>query len=143
MADSGGTSEPTKKKKPVVRPIAELWDEAFEKLKNDEKDLVMKYQKVLNRDQTLTSIIGSTSFLTGMEVPTQIQMQSVLERKIDHVKSTEWKLKFKGHELAVKRFVEPVASIVEWAQDYVGQALAASLYGSLAWLGVCLLLPVE
>jgi hypothetical protein len=141
VAGTGGTSEP--KKKPVVRPIAELWDEAFEKLKIDEKDLIQDYQRVLNRDKSLTSVVASTSFLAGLEAPTQLQMQYVLQRKIDNVKSKEWKLKFKGHELAVKQLVEPVTSIIEWAQDYVGQALEASVYGSLAWSGVCLLLPVS
>jgi N-terminal domain of NWD NACHT-NTPase len=141
VAGTGGASEP--KKKPVVRPIAELWDEAFEKLKNDEKDLVQDYQRVLNRDKSLKSVVASTCFLTGLEVPTQIQMQNLLQSKIDDVKSKEWKLNFKGHELAVKQLVEPVTSIVEWAQDYVGQALEASVYGSLAWSGVCLLLPVS
>jgi hypothetical protein len=141
VSGTGGTSEP--KKKPVVRPIAELWDEAFEKLKNDEKDLIQDYQRVLSRDKSLTSVVVSSSFLTGLEVPTQLQMQDVLQRKIDDVKSKEWKLKFKGHELAVKQLVEPVTSTIEWAQDYVGQALEASVYGSLAWAGVCLLLPVS
>jgi N-terminal domain of NWD NACHT-NTPase len=141
VVGTGGTSE--LKKKPGVRPIAELWDEAFEKLKGDEKDLVMDYQKVLNHEKTLTSIVGSTSFFTGLEVPTQLQMQTLLKSKIENIKSKEWKLKFKGHELAVKQLVEPVTSIVEWAQDYVGQALEASIYGSLAWSGVCLLLPVS
>jgi hypothetical protein len=127
----------------VVRPIAELWDEAFEKLKNDEKDLVQDYQRVLNRDKSLTSVFGSTSLLTGFKAPRKLQMRAVLQRKIDDVKSTEWKLKFKGHELAVKQLVEPVTSIVEWAEDCVGQALEASVYESLAWFGVCLLLPVS
>jgi hypothetical protein len=141
VAGTGGASEP--KKKPLVWPIAELWDEAFEKLKNDEKDLIQDYQRVLSRDKSLTSVVASSSFLTGLEVPTQLQMQDVLQRKIDDVKSKEWKLKFKGHELAVKQLVEPVTSTIEWAQDYVGQALEASVYGSLAWSGVCLLLPVS
>lgn len=41
-----------------------------------------------------------------------------------------------------KDLVEPVMSVVGWAKDYAGGALEASVYGSIAWAGVCLLLPV-
>jgi hypothetical protein len=142
LCGPGGVSGPMKKETPGVQPITDLWKEAFEKLKADEEGLVKDYLKALKRDKTLASIVGPTSFLTGLEVPTQIQMKDALQRKIDEVKSKEWKHTFKGHELVVKKLVEPVASIVEWVQDYVGQALEASVYGSLAWSGVCLLLPV-
>lgn len=126
----------------VVRPIAELWNEAFEVLENDERGLVQDYQRVLNRDK---SVGESTYFLTGLKArsPTHFRIQDVLQRKIEDMKSKEWKLKFKGHELAVKQLMEPVTSITEWVQDYVGEALEASAYESLAWLGLCLLLPVS
>lgn len=40
------------------------------------------------------------------------------------------------------RVVEPVIGVVEWAKDYVGSALEPSPPASIAWAGVCLLLPV-
>ncbi|MCJ1310665.1 hypothetical protein MMC25_004331 [Agyrium rufum] len=44
--------------------------------------------------------------------------------------------------IAVRDLAKPVVGIVDWAQDYVGSALESSPYGSLAWAGICLLLPL-
>jgi hypothetical protein len=78
-----------KEEKPVVRPVAGLWEEAFDTLKGDDKALVEDYEKALKRDKTLSAIVGSTSFLTGAEVPTQIQMKDAIQRKIDDIESKE------------------------------------------------------
>jgi hypothetical protein len=69
--------------------------------------------------------------------------ESSISTEDKEIDEGEWKLKFKDHELAVKDLVEPVVGVVEWAKDYVGTALGPSPYGSLAWAGVCVLLPVS
>jgi len=69
-------------------------------------------------------------------------MKTIITNKTKELESNQWKLKFKDHEFLVKDLVEPVVGIVEWAKDYVGTALTASPPASLAWGGVCLLLPL-
>jgi hypothetical protein len=70
-------------------------------------------------------------------------MKILLDKKIEEVENGTWKLRFKNHELRVKDLVGPVVSIIQWAKDFVGTAPEASLYASIAWAGVCLLLLVR
>ena len=70
-------------------------------------------------------------------------MKILLNRRIEEIAAGEWKLKDKDNELPVKDLVEPVIGVLEWAKDFVGSALESSPSGSLAWAGVCLLLPLS
>lgn len=71
------------------------------------------------------------------------QMENFVKERTDQIASDEWKVSFKGHEFAVKDFVQPVVSIVGWAKEFVTQAVQVSPQASIAWTGVCLLLPVS
>ena len=54
-----------------------------------------------------------------------------------------WTVLLGNDSVAIRDMAEPVVGIIEWAQDYVSNALSSSPYGSIAWAGVCLLLPVS
>jgi hypothetical protein len=70
-------------------------------------------------------------------------MKALLDQKIKEVEDGTWKIKFKDHEFVIKDLVEPVIGVVEWAKEYIGSALEPSPPASIAWAGVCLLLPVR
>jgi hypothetical protein len=70
-------------------------------------------------------------------------MKAILDQKIEEIEDAKWKVQFKDHEFVVKDLVEPVVAVLAWAQDFVGSALEPSPPGSIAWAGVCLLLPVS
>ena len=109
---------------PDIQPTVGVVQEQISRLK----------ETVLSEYWPKSQVMGMIEQLRGT--------QKSLQEKIDDVKSKEWKLKFRGRELVGKQLVVPVASVIEWAEDFVGKALEASVYGSLAWSGVCLLLPV-
>lgn len=74
-----------------------------------------------------------------------LQMNKIVIMRHQQVENDRWKERFTGHELCIKDFVEPVVGVVEWSRDYVGKAIetASSPPASLAWAGVCLILPVR
>ncbi|KAK1763946.1 hypothetical protein QBC33DRAFT_518125 [Phialemonium atrogriseum] len=109
------TAEPRTTAPTTIPPISELWDEAYDELKCRNTELVEEYEAL---------ITGSTDASARDE----------RHRKI-------WKFKFMDHQFMVKDFVAPVISIVAMAKDYVGEAVEPSPAASIAWTGVCLLLP--
>jgi hypothetical protein len=142
QASKGGPTVEESVENSISRPIIELWDEAYDDLAKKDKDLVTDYEAELSK--TLVWLVASSGALfSGLgKIQRRDQMKAVLENKIKEIEKDTWKLKFKNHELAVKDLVEPVVGIIDWAKDFVGDALEPSPYGSIAWAGVCVLLPV-
>ena len=70
-------------------------------------------------------------------------MENLVKIKTEELEDSTWKVGFLGHQFAVKDFVEPVVSVVEWGKEYIGSAIEPSPPASIAWAGVCLLLPVS
>jgi len=124
-----------------VRPIHELWDQAYDDLRAKEENLVKDYEATLSGN--LKTIVGSTTALSGFRIRREDQMKMVLKEKIEEVKKNTWKLKFSGKEVPVKDLIEPVFGIIDWANNYIGNAVSANPYASIAWAGVSLLLPVS
>jgi hypothetical protein len=118
-------------------------------LSREKKGLMLEFEGILSK--TLAGSIAaaarqasSVGFSGLGKVQRRQQMQVLLDQKIKDVEEGAWKLlSFKDRQVLVKDLVKPVISIVEFAKEYVGKALEASPYGSIAWAGVCLLLPVS
>lgn len=70
-------------------------------------------------------------------------MEILLKRKIEEDERRKWTVRLGDDSIAIRDIAEPIVGIIEWAQDYVSSALESSPYGSIAWAGVCLLLPVR
>lgn len=70
-------------------------------------------------------------------------MKILLENKVEELESGQWKIGFQNNQFAVKDLIEPVVGVVSWAKEYIGKAAQDSPYSSVAWAGVCLLLPVS
>jgi hypothetical protein len=130
-------------KKLISRPIVELWDEAYDELSKKDKSLVADYETQLSKS-LVGAVASSAIAFSGLgKIQRCQQMNVLLVQKIQEIDEGKWKLKFKDHELVVKDLVEPVVGVIDWAKDFVGTALEPSPYGSIAWAGVCVLLPVS
>jgi N-terminal domain of NWD NACHT-NTPase len=130
----------------TLRPIAELWDEAFNELRDDSESLVKEFDVILSKTVAggiATGQVPVVAFSGLGKVQRRQQMEILLKQKIKDVEEGSWKLRFKDHQFLVTDLVKPVVAVIEWAKEYVGSALETSPYGSLAWAGVCLLLPVS
>lgn len=117
--------------------IVDLWDSAYEKLREDEPT-VEEYEEKLRvdlgvgRDSKLGTDTGGRRELMGM----------ILQRKMDEVNSKAWKLRFGNTEVLVKDSVQPVLGIISRVNDYVACTLGPTPSASIAWAGISLLLPV-
>jgi hypothetical protein len=120
----------------VLSPILELWNEAYEDLRAKQTVLITQYEQELAKTSTVSISDLSKDERCG-------QMTAVLKQKLEEVEDKRWKRNFMGHDLKVKDLVEPVVGVLDWANDYIATALSSNPYGSLAWAGVGLLLPVS
>jgi hypothetical protein len=87
-----------------MRPIAELWDEAYQDLALQNMTLIDKYELLL---------APGTDFDALDLTQKRAKMKTILEEKIKSIEDDAWKLKFKEHEFAIKDAVEPVVGVIE------------------------------
>ncbi len=119
-------------------PIRELWNVAYEKLREEERELVQQYED----DALSGGVAAALGSMLGAKASRREKMDAILRRKMDEVNRDTWRLKFAGGEVPVRDLAEPVLGVVGWANDYIATAVSASPYASIAWSGVSLLLPV-
>ena len=117
-------------------PIAELWNEAWDELRKNTA-LFEEYETWLTASSSSVGVLG-----LGKCERAQV-MKMLLEKKIEELESGQWKIGFQSNQFAVKDLIEPVVGVIDWAKEYIGKAAQASPYSSVAWAGVCLLLPVR
>lgn len=122
----------------IDAPIDELWDLAYEHLRESDGHLIADYEDKLGGNFA----IGMASTL-GSRADVRNKMKTVLQRKMDEVNRDAWKLKFRSSEVQVKDLVQPVLGVVNWANEYISAAVGANPSASIAWAGISLLLPVS
>lgn len=134
--------EPSHKVSSQATPliISELWNQAYDDLKAKEENLARDYEATLS---TNLVTVGSSEVLSGLKMERKKQMETLLKRKIEEVNQDSWKLRFGGEEIPVKDLVEPVVGVIDWANEYISDAVSVNPYASIAWAGVGLLLPVS
>ncbi|MCJ1231473.1 hypothetical protein MMC12_008150, partial [Toensbergia leucococca] len=121
-------------------PIAELWNHAYEELRRKDSKLIEKYENQLSL--SVSVMAGRTVTISDLgKVRRRDEMDELVKRKLEDDEKGKWRLPFGDDRIAIRDMTEAVVNIVAWAQEFVGDALEASPYGSLAWVGVCLLLP--
>ncbi|EQB58404.1 hypothetical protein CGLO_01352 [Colletotrichum gloeosporioides Cg-14] len=132
----GATQEAALTLKGIDEHIRELWDLAYETLRDEDERLIQDFEEKIKGD-----LGGSLSKTMGTRVAQRDWMNAVLTRKMEKVNKDSWKWKFGSSEVLLKDVVKPVLAVVSWANDFISKAVSASPSASLAWAGVSLLLP--
>ncbi|KAH0435666.1 hypothetical protein CcaCcLH18_04775 [Colletotrichum camelliae] len=132
----GATEEDGPTRKGSDEHIRELWDVAYEALREEDERLIQDFEERIEGD-----LGAGLSKAAGSRVAKRDWMNTVLTRKMSQVNRDSWKLKFGGSEVLVKDMVKPVLGVVSWANDFISKAVSANASASLAWSGVSLLLP--
>jgi hypothetical protein len=139
----------------AVAPIAELWNEAWEDLREKEGSLIKEYEELIEKASSrstephtvvsalVTAHSSAITFSSLGKLQRAQAMKILLQERIDELDEGRWKVGFQDHQFAVKDVVEPVVGFIDWAKNFIGKAAEASPYASLAWAGVSLLLPVR
>lgn len=122
----------------VDAPIHELWNAAYEKLRQEDAKLVQDYEAKIQED--LTAGFG---LILAPSINARERMEMVLKSKMDKVKRDAWRLQFGDSEIQIAAILPIFASIASKANTYISTALTANPPASLAWGGISALLLVS
>lgn len=70
------------------------------------------------------------------------QLDTIIKGGLERMDERKVTYRIAGHEFILQDQIAQAAGLVEGIKDFVGQAVKASPEASLAWAGVCLILPV-
>ncbi|PNP46240.1 hypothetical protein TGAMA5MH_02275 [Trichoderma gamsii] len=117
--------EPAQKPKEIEdTPIRELWNVAYERLREEDGALIAEYEKNLQ----CSPAAGSNTCMKD-------QLRTMLEKKMNEVNARA--------KLGNTEAPATVSKIMGLANDYVNAAARANSYTSIAWAGVSYILPVS
>lgn len=130
---------------PVVAPSAQqaapptsLWERAYENLQKDEASLIKDYEDLLAKHLSLDLSLASSSETSV----NQQKMQQITEKGLQHLTESRLKYTIAGTEFVVMDQVSQVSEALVKFKDYVSEAIKASPQASMAWAGVCVVLPL-
>ncbi|CEJ82927.1 hypothetical protein VHEMI02966 [[Torrubiella] hemipterigena] len=137
---------PTEQEQPVVatsiaQPEAapsSLWERAYESLREDNSSLIKEYEELLAKH--LSSDLSLTSASeTSLD---QEKMQQITKHGLESLNESRLKYTIAGMEFVVIDQVAQVSEALIKFKEYVADAIKASPEASMAWAGVCVILPL-
>ncbi|KAI1114830.1 hypothetical protein F5Y14DRAFT_154633 [Nemania sp. NC0429] len=131
-----------------------LWGRAYETLKHDDPSLVEEYEKLLSTEAQDIGSASNTGFPTqatpsvddvsrGTDARSrQSQLETVIAKGLRRFEDSKTTYTIAGHQYSPRDQVAQVAGFMLWAKDLVGEAVKQAPEASIAWAGVCIVLPL-
>lgn len=123
-----------------VENCKSLWDRAYDDLRNEERELVDTFEKILMSEP---EIGGAASLDDGDTSKREKQMSALVDKKLEVMNNKQWRVRVCGRSVEVREQVDRIVKVVLVAKDFISSAASIDpLHAGLPWAGVCLLLPV-
>ncbi|KAK3934862.1 hypothetical protein QBC46DRAFT_425470 [Diplogelasinospora grovesii] len=131
-----------------------LWDRAYDALQNEEPHRIAAYEnllsKALARAQSETQpapneiedVGDVTNRIPQDSVARREKLKKITELGLEHMKQKKISTTLLGHEIVLQDVVADIAGVVEWAEDYIKDAVKDLPYASIVMAGVSLVLPL-
>ncbi|KAK5988503.1 hypothetical protein PT974_09986 [Cladobotryum mycophilum] len=114
-------------------PISELWNSAYEKLREQDGNLVQRYEDDLKKNLNDHSALDPKAHRREW-------MDTVLRQKMAEVQENMWKFSFGNSDIPVAELVQPVFRVAKLANNFITTSIIPSPYTSMAWVGTSALL---
>ncbi|KAL9063919.1 MAG: hypothetical protein Q9161_009197 [Pseudevernia consocians] len=118
----------------------DLWDQAYQCLREDKttKELLRRYERILvselNDGDTIPSDVDAVS--------RKQQMATLVRKKVELMNESGWTFQWRDETVDVKAQIDRIVKAVLWAKDFISSAVSTEPHASLAWAGVCVILPM-
>ncbi|KAH8897857.1 hypothetical protein GQ53DRAFT_625795, partial [Thozetella sp. PMI_491] len=129
-----------------------LWDRAYDALGKDKPKVVEEYERLLSNEIQQEESLSNDPLTAqsrpsgdgpySVRKPRRAQLDLITERGLSRIEETRTKYTIAGHEFVLKDQIAQAAGLVLWAKGWIGEALIASPEASIAWAGVCIILPL-
>ena len=70
------------------------------------------------------------------------QLDEIIKDGLDRVEQNKIKYTIAGHEFDLQHQIAQTVGLIRGLKDFIGEAVKASPEASLAWAGVCIILPI-
>ena len=120
----------------VFQSPADLWDKAFETLRTEDGQLVEGYEKCLTEE-------AADSGVEASKMNREEKLSCYIKHRIRIDEDSAWKVKLGSKNIVLRAQVDTAVKVITFAKDFVSGAVNSDPHASLAWTGVCLLLPVS
>ncbi|KAN0075121.1 hypothetical protein V8E54_007732 [Elaphomyces granulatus] len=128
----------TRSATPTIPP-EQLWNRAYDELKNDHGRLLLGYETILS--QELDGVDWNT-ISESLLVETMIEEKNPVERKSQMTRLIRAGLEKTETEANVKKGAGEAIQVVLSAKDMIGSVINDVPQAALAWTGVCLALQI-
>lgn len=126
----------------------DLWSQAYEGLGEKFPSLVKDYEAILVEElkgtSALTTVVASTTAVLGhVGTPKrQEQMAAIMKKKLQDEEDARLKIQLGNKTVMFRDQIEKAVKVVTFAKDFITSAVSSDPHASLAWSGICVLLPV-
>ncbi|RYO85912.1 hypothetical protein DL766_003956 [Monosporascus sp. MC13-8B] len=128
-----------------------LWDCAYAALRSKDSALVENYEKVLSRELKTDSgtpgraqeyLDDTDNLIDNDPTVRREQLNKIIEAGRQRMGEKKIKYHIAGYEFVLQDQIAQAAELVQWGKALVDEALKASPEASMAWCGICLVLPL-
>ncbi|KAH7134138.1 hypothetical protein EDB81DRAFT_902970 [Dactylonectria macrodidyma] len=137
----------TLREEPEAVVTQSLWDRAYDGLRHKDEQLVDKYEELLSRElppKTNAQRLEKTNDRidnTNLE-NRQKQLKTIIGNGLRRMDEGKTKYIIFGHEFVPRDQIAQAARFVQGMRTLVDEAVRVSPEASLAWAGVCTILPI-
>ncbi|KAJ5606119.1 hypothetical protein N7510_008900 [Penicillium lagena] len=134
---------------------ASLWDKAYDSLKQEKPELVSRYEDLLSRvliRAKASSLSAPNQEEDAEDIRNQIpqhdaaarreKLKQIAELGLKHMEDKKVKVTMLGHEIGLQDGVAQIGEAVDWAQQYVKDAVKDVPYAPAVTAGISLVLPL-
>ena len=120
-------------------PVQSVWITAYDYVvgKDENKEVIEKYDELLQEQSGEPK--GAEDMTPEIR---QDQLQRIIDKGIERQSEDEIKASLFGYKFGLSESASKLANFVLKMKDFVAEAVKASPEASLAWAGVCLVIPI-
>ncbi|KAI1169653.1 hypothetical protein F4777DRAFT_584691 [Nemania sp. FL0916] len=133
--------------------LPSLWDRASDALRRDNPQLVEKYKKLLSEEAHETSyasesvpynqVMSEKDMYCGtIACSRKEQLEAYITRGLRRAEENKIRYTLGGKERVLTDQLQRAANFITLIQDWIGVAVRQSPAASIAWAGVCTILPL-
>ncbi|RWA09407.1 hypothetical protein EKO27_g5694 [Xylaria grammica] len=136
--------------------IQSLWGRAYDALREENPQLLEKYEKLLSEDANKANTHHkSSNDETSVQVTPlddvghdtkrqsqQAQLDAIISKGLQRLEETKTTYTIAGREFVLGDQIAQTAEFVLWAKNLISEAVKQSPEASIAWAGVCMILPL-
>ncbi|KAK2024517.1 hypothetical protein LX32DRAFT_500459, partial [Colletotrichum zoysiae] len=123
-----------------------LWNRAYEGLRDEDPQLVDRYEKLLSTELGEHGKDDSLDYIRNQIDPNpnerQSQLKAITDRGLQRADEKQITYTLFGHDFVLQDQVAQAGRLIQTMKALIGEAVKVSPEASLAWAGVFVLLPV-